>query len=643
VTTTIAYLRRACGEEGVAQMLAIAGEDAADLPSANEWISLDRVIALADAAALVVGTPDVGRLIGEELFASNVADGLDQMMRSAGGPAEAAQMLTALGSHMAGAWTLEVTEVGDHSVEITSTAAAPSTTPFFCSMGVGYYAKVPEVFGMKATAVHPECMVRGDSRCHYIVRWTEPEQPSNGPRFNFVTNLEKLQSVAAQLASSDNPAEVVNLATELAPGVNAGRRFLVSADLGHGNLIVAHSGFDDLDQVDIARDRIERDDINSDDDEPRVCVAPLATARGTYGWLASFHPPRSPINWLIERPLNSFAHHVASALEAAMALDTARRDRDTAHTLATFARELAGAATATEVADLIESTLAGSDGCVDARVWILDRDDQVFRPVGTSMTGGHHLIPLRTDVSLLETRVTVDSDELVSLHPGVASIVQSTVVPLVARSSVLGFVAIGRCRAVDATPDELERFEAIVDQAALAFDVVGLLADLRKQARHDPLSGLANRKLLAERAGLAMAQARRSGRQVGLLFIDLDRFKLVNDEFGHSAGDEVICQVADRLREIVRTQDTVARLGGDEFVVLLTECDDLQDAVTAGHRVSAVMQEPFRVAGEQVEVSATVGVFAAHPGELTWHALVDRADAAMYLGKQQGRNAVTTI
>jgi diguanylate cyclase (GGDEF)-like protein len=161
-------------------------------------------------------------------------------------------------------------------------------------------------------------------------------------------------------------------------------------------------------------------------------------------------------------------------------------------------------------------------------------------------------------------------------------------------------------------------------------------ARLRYQAFHDSLTGLANRALFRDRLSDAVERHRREELQIGLLFVDLDDFKLVNDSLGHEAGDIVLCAVAQRLRECVRSADTVARLGGDEFALLLHGDSDPQ---RVGQRVLESLRSPFYVAGRSIIVSASIGAAATVRTEpdLTSDAFLRRVDTAMYGGKQAGK------
>ena len=162
---------------------------------------------------------------------------------------------------------------------------------------------------------------------------------------------------------------------------------------------------------------------------------------------------------------------------------------------------------------------------------------------------------------------------------------------------------------------------------------------LADQAVHDPVTGLPNRRLLTERLEAAMERADRQGSQVGVLFFDVDHFKLVNDSLGHPAGDSVLRELAERFRAAARDSDTVVRFGGDEFVVVCEGISGIEEASAIAERFAALIEEPLEIDRAERIVTVSAGVAISHPGS-TQASLLRDADAAMNLAKERGRARV---
>ncbi len=165
-----------------------------------------------------------------------------------------------------------------------------------------------------------------------------------------------------------------------------------------------------------------------------------------------------------------------------------------------------------------------------------------------------------------------------------------------------------------------------------------LLQQMIHQAYHDPLTGLPNRVLLNDRLSLALAQAHRKKEMLAVLFLDLDRFKQVNDIMGHARGDKVLKEVAGRIAECVGESDTVARLGGDEFTILLPQISHEEDAAKVAQKVLQAFEQPWIIDGQEFVITASIGI-ALYPNDgQDAETLLRHADTAMYRAKDKGKN-----
>ena len=194
----------------------------------------------------------------------------------------------------------------------------------------------------------------------------------------------------------------------------------------------------------------------------------------------------------------------------------------------------------------------------------------------------------------------------------------------------------------------VQQAEAERDEHGRAILIRGTMQDITERrayearieflASHDALTDLPNRNLLCDRVAQAIAQVRRAKRRLAVLFLDVDRFKFVNDGFGHATGDGLLKAIAARLLTTVRESDTVARLGGDEFVIMLNNLAQAKDAGSIAKRILARLSSPFMVAGRELHVTASLGVSIYPEDGDNSNALLKSADAAMYRAKAQGRD-----
>ena len=161
---------------------------------------------------------------------------------------------------------------------------------------------------------------------------------------------------------------------------------------------------------------------------------------------------------------------------------------------------------------------------------------------------------------------------------------------------------------------------------------------IRHLAYHDALTDLPNRALFTDRLTVALAQARRTGLRVAVMFLDIDRFKLINDTLGHAGGDQLLCSIGAELTNLVRDGDTVARVGGDEFIVLLTGLENSDDLTLIANRVLEVIRRPRTISDQELRVTTSLGVASFPSDGDDVETLLRNADTAMYRAKQSGRD-----
>ena len=243
----------------------------------------------------------------------------------------------------------------------------------------------------------------------------------------------------------------------------------------------------------------------------------------------------------------------------------------------------------------------------------------------------------------VQTSHVADSVDWVRLRDWAArhAVESSLSSPLLsAGGEVLGTLSLFCAQPWQASAADRELLESACHLATVAIEHRELTDQLSHQAHHDALTGLPNRLLFQDRLAHAIAQAARHGTQVAVLYMDLDRFKHINDTLGHASGDALLRQVAERLDGCVRKSDTLARLGGDEFTVVLNDLVEVGDAMRAGRALVECMRVPFRVDGRDLYASISLGISIYPQDSLDAADLMAHADVAMYRAKETGRDTL---
>jgi len=210
--------------------------------------------------------------------------------------------------------------------------------------------------------------------------------------------------------------------------------------------------------------------------------------------------------------------------------------------------------------------------------------------------------------------------------------------PVLVGAEVVPVVEIFSDRPTEVDQGLLAAVAALGGQLGRVVERTRAQEEIAHQALHDGLTGLPNRVLLLDRLERALARSGRSAGLSGVLFVDLDRFKVVNDSYGHGVGDRVLIEVASRLDAAVRPGDTVARLGGDEFVILCEELENESEALRVAERLELNLLAPFQLeGGDEHVLTSSIGLAIGHPWATDAESLLRDADAAMYRAKDLGR------
>jgi diguanylate cyclase (GGDEF)-like protein len=667
VTAVIARcVERVAGDEGLARLMALAGDDRdpSELQKLSSWTPYATAVALFHAGIEVTGNPDFARYVGEEMLRQYDGSEVNALFRSLGSPGEVLRNVALTSSKISTATRLEPVEIGDGYAVIEAWALGGLERDVtFCEYTAGIMSQTSVLFGMdRASVVETKCQRLGAPRCEYRVEWDESTSPELNPhrriehleaQLKVITErFENMQKTTCEIVSAAGVEQVLARIATRAAGAVSATAHLLAVSLRPGDLRLHAQGFGSDDEARRVADEILAE-VPDERGGSRLIVDVVSGER-VFGRLAALYPDGAQFFPAERRLLEAYAATAAAALDVATALEEARRQNETARALLALSSSLADARTVDAVAQRLAEAVTAVVDQQRATVMVWDAakqvltyrgfagldEEEVARRIGTAMSPSEYpelAATLEFPQSAVIDRDTA-SPQLLPVFDQLG-IWGTCIVPIVARGEFYGVVTVPLPTPMNLSEDIWERLHGLANQGATALQNAQLVEQIQHQAVHDSLTGMPNRVLFEDRLAHALATSKRDRSHVGVLFVDLDGFKDVNDTYGHACGDELLREVGRRLTLTVRATDTVARLGGDEFVVVLAPIAGVDDASAVAEKVLAVLRRPVEIDGRVLSISASVGVTIANAGDDP-ETLLNHADAAMYRAKSGGRNRV---
>ena len=662
----LGYVETALGARGLDQLVARHPDvaDLGELTRSDRWWPREEFRPLVSAAVEITGDRDIGRRTGEQVFRDSLGGSVAELIYSCGSPEVACTVMADYAARMSVGREMTVRESSDSHVLLEARWVGVEPETFACGFTAGYFSSLPSLFGNLGTAAELTCQTRGAPACRIRVSWrpdpSRLDAPDHTPRsravrgYSALEQLEMQHRMAARLVDAHEVDQVLDrVVANVSLTVGAPRYVLAVRLTGETERRVHEVGFDDPADATALADQVEAGRRLGD----HHAVVEVVHGDHVYGHLVAVFAPGSGVRSVDRRILRSHARFAGSAIRIVESLATARRDRDTAAALLSFASALSHADDREGVAHTLCRVLPGAVGGDQAAVWlpgspdgtlvrvdVRDSEGRRLAVAATDQVDSHEALPRSARFGEISLVRPVPDGEApgpldVLLAPGTATN-EVAVVPVVARGQILAVATVTFASPIPAPerPDIVARLGGLADQAVVAFEHARLLGEMRYQALHDDLTGLPKRSLAEDRCRVALARRFRTGEQVVVLFIDLDRLEGINEAHGRAVGDELLRQFADRLRSEVRDTDTCARVGGDEFVAILAVERDADMVAAVARRLAARFAEPYELAGATEVVTASIGIALAGDEDITFESLVRRADAAMHSAKVADRN-----
>ena len=661
----VQLLRDHGGEAALSQLLRQAGSarPLSYLEDTDNWVSQEELLALLRTAAQLTDNPYFATQVGEQLSAQHAGTQVATLLRSLGSVEAVLQAAAQAAGRFTTTNNLEALEVAPGRATIRAVARDGFTRHTqTCEVTSGLLSGAPRLFGLpQADVEESECQACGDAQCLFTVTWNAEQAAVAADPQQRVTALEgqlgamserlhNVYAIASDLVSTDDLDTVLTRIVERAASAVRAPSYILAVHAAPDAELQVYSRGIEARQ---AREFAEEANVAQRD---TTIVAEVTSSRRHYGRLIARYPAKVGFFRQEQEMLDLYAKHAAAVLDIATALQESAERNAQVSSLLSLAHAVAQAGTSQEVGERLTVAVPQVVDCDRIAVWQWDETHECLRFLTGSGQSPNQQAAIsrmtirREDTPSLGEMISEPKpryfdrntdDRLMSRLMVQLEMAALVLVPIIAHDVFLGLLIV----VVEDEPQRLrpdaELLQQLTGVAAVAAPAIqsGLLVDeLHHEASHDSLTGLLNRVGFRQQIDHALAGGDDSQAQVGLLFVDLDGFKHVNDTYGHDFGDELLRQAAARLVNMARGSDEVARLGGDEFAVILSDVDHDDQLRRAERRVRAAFSEPFQLGSLSITIGASVGGGVWHEDGDTVADLVRHADAAMYADKARTRH-----
>jgi len=630
------------GSDGIERVLLQAGlaHRRESLLSADERIPYPEKLRVFDAAARVVGDPRIGLRLGAASMQDEAMEPWRRLAREKGSPEAAFRAVSPFSTRFDSATLLKCWWAVEGSASLSWKVLPPyRPNRVDCDAQMSYLAHVPVVFGFApATVTHGyACQVAGAAECRYEVTWTatplrrvstllrKPDIALEAAdRSATIHNrLRALEGATADLAAMESLEEILDKILDRTDSAVHAPGHLLVVQTPNQERHVRSRGLGEVLEASLDDAGINLNLESPDLGGLPIISVPVQSSKRSYGFLAAvahrgqeFFPDDADA-------LTSYAQHVAVSLDIAGIVAEAREHAETAGLLLEVSNSLSEHSSVGSLSASLASSVAALTGADRSAIALWDEGAGRVRVAG--MSGWHgeladqlaayvvnpkespelaHMLVERSPL-LLDARSSEWAQRMLKDF----RISALVAVPIMSGDRFAGIVLAHWVGPGPATLDGAltARLNGVASLASVAIDRMGLIEDARRQALHDPLTGLPNRALLQDRLENALATTARNGRRVGIVFCNIDRFKRINEGLGHDAGDTALRHLAARLSESVPEASTVARYSGDNFVILLPEIGSVSEVQGVGERIRQSLEAPLEIAGNQIVLDVVIG------------------------------------